>query len=182
MKSTHTTPQGVSIDIPTMHHPEFLSAEPADQGTWLLLIKAMQTHGLKGIIPRCRQWPREQWGWIVQVEPEQVLKLSPLWHFEGDDLHLDVIPQAMGGTPTPTPTPSPARATRPNPPCAPFSIIDYAPCTRCHIIFPAIAIPAEANPVGTIPPPVCPACATEHAPMIRAVRHRLAIHCGLAAG
>lgn len=98
--------------------PHFLNATNAELGAWLRLASwcAGQENG--GILCACRGWGARVWAGLG-LDPADVASDTPLWHWEGDDLHLHGYPASAeealrkkreggknGGRPPKNPAPS----------------------------------------------------------------------------
>lgn len=83
----------MNIHVGTVDSEAFMASEPADQATWVLLMRYCCGQENGGRIKNCREWPERTWRILCRVEREQVLRESSLWKWDGNDLLVSFYPE-----------------------------------------------------------------------------------------
>jgi len=78
----------VSLPTSAAKEPGFLDAATHDRGTWLSLQFYCAAMNNFGIITGAKKWSSKVWERAAAVTLEDVQNESPLWHWDGDDLHV----------------------------------------------------------------------------------------------
>jgi hypothetical protein len=78
----------LNLQTTEMRAPCFSAATAQQRGVWLSLqLFCVATENL-GVIEGCADWSERDWLLTAGIQKNEAAEKSPLWHFEGPDLHV----------------------------------------------------------------------------------------------
>ena len=78
----------LNLQTTEMRAPCFSAATAQQRGVWLSLqLFCVATENL-GVIEGCADWSERDWLLTAGIQKNETAEKSPLWHFEGPDLHV----------------------------------------------------------------------------------------------
>jgi hypothetical protein len=84
----------LNLHSSVLDSPEFLCSEPADQATWLKMLRYCMGQENGGVIRGARGWTDRQWQHLVRATPKEVRRKCKLWDWRGNDLAVRFYPVA----------------------------------------------------------------------------------------
>lgn len=96
-KSPAATSQSKNMEWLNLHtsvldSPTLVGEEPVNRATWLFLLRFCVGQENGGVIAGAATWGDRKWQQLCRVTLAEVKMTTPLWHWDGQDLHLALYP------------------------------------------------------------------------------------------